>query len=130
MRAKRPIRVVVADDDRDTVVTLAFILGEEGYDVRRAHNGREALDAVEQFEPDAVVLDLGMPEPNGWEVARTIRDKQRGARPLLIAVSGQFVKAVDQLVTKAAGFDHFCPKPCSPQRLLEWLSMLRPEAEQ
>ena len=124
----RPVRVVVADDDRDTVVTLAFLLGAEGYEVRRAYNGEEALAAIDDFEPDAVVLDLGMPEPNGWEVARTIRSRGRGARPLLIAISGQFVKAEDQAITDAAGFDHFCPKPCEPKRVLEWLGKLTPDA--
>jgi CheY-like chemotaxis protein len=128
MAPKRPVRVVVADDDRDTVMTLAFILGEEGYDVRRAYNGQEALAVVEDFEPDAVILDLAMPEQNGWEVARAIRGRSLGARPLLIAVSGQYVKPAEQLVTQAAGFDHFCPKPCTPQRLLEWLAKLTPAA--
>ena len=66
LTSKRPIRVVVADDDPDTVLTLAFILDDEGYEVRRAYSGSEALDAVKGFEPDAVVLDLGMPAPNGW----------------------------------------------------------------
>ena len=127
--AKRSIRVVVADDDRDTVLTLAFLLGDEGYEVRRAYDGREAIEAVQAFEPDAVVLDLGMPEPNGWEVARTIRAMPGGARPLLIAISGQYVKAADQALTQDAGFDHFCAKPCDPNRVLEWLSKLSADPE-
>jgi DNA-binding response OmpR family regulator len=125
MPAKSVVRVVIADDDRDTVVTLAFILGDEGYEVRRAYNGREALEAVEDFEPDAVVLDIGMPDPNGWEVARKIRGMEGGARPLLIAISGKYVKGADRLVTEMAGFDHFCQKPCAPETLLGWLSKLK-----
>lgn len=125
MANKRPVRVVVADDDRDTVMTVAFILGDEGYEVRRAYNGVEALFAVETFEPDAVILDLGMPAPSGWEVARRIRDMTSGVRPLLIAISGQFVKAADRTLADAAGFDHFCPKPCDPKVLLGWLSHLK-----
>ena len=128
MAPKRPIRVVVADDDRDTVMTLAFLLDDEGYEVRRAYNGSEALEAVEEFEPDAVVLDLAMPEPNGWEVARRIRERERGVRPLLIAIYGQYVKSADQEITAAAGFDHFCAKPCDPGRVLDWLANLTPDA--
>src|SRR5881394_4358390 len=116
MPAKPIVRVVVADDDRDTVITLAFILGDEGYEVRQAFNGKEAISAVEDFEPDAVVLDLGMPEPNGWEVARTIRGMDAGARPLLIAISGRFVKGADRALTELAGFDYFCAKPCDPKQ--------------
>lgn len=119
------LRVVVADDDRDVVMTLAFILQDEGYEVRRAYDGREALTMVDEFQPDAVVLDIAMPEPNGWEVARRIRDMRRGARPLLIAISGQYTKAADRAITDAAGFDHFCVKPCDPKRVLEWLAKLR-----
>jgi CheY-like chemotaxis protein len=125
MAVERRVRVVVADDDRDTVMSLAFILGDEGYDVRRAYNGDEALTAVREFEPDAVVLDIAMPEPNGWEVARRIRQMELGARPLLIAISGQFVKPSDRVITDMAGFDHFCPKPCEPAKLLGWLANLK-----
>jgi CheY-like chemotaxis protein len=124
LTSKRPIRVVVADDDPDTVLTLAFILDDEGYEVRRAYSGSEALEAVKGFEPDAVVLDLGMPPPNGWEVARAIREMPDGARPLLIAISGQYVKPTDRVITEKAGFDHFFPKPCDPKRVLELLSKL------
>jgi len=116
----------VADDDPDTVLTLAFILDDEGYEVRRAYSGSEALDAVKGFEPDAVVLDLGMPAPNGWEVARAIREMPDGAHPLLIAISGQYVKPTDRVVTEEAGFDHFFPKPCDPRQVLELLSKLSP----
>jgi CheY-like chemotaxis protein len=122
---KRPVRVVVADDDHDTVMTLAFILGDEGYEVRRAYSGNEAISAVQDFEPDAVVLDLGMPKPNGWEVARTIRDMVSGVRPLLIAISGQFMRDSDRALADAAGFDHFCAKPCDPKMLLGLLAGLK-----
>ena len=125
MAEERRVRVVVADDDRDTVMSLAFILGDEGYDVRRAYNGHEAIAAVQDFEPDAVVLDIAMPEPNGWEVARRIRQMDLGARPLLIAIYGQFVKPADRLITDMAGFVHFCPKPCEPVKLLGWLANLK-----
>lgn len=124
MSEKRPVRVVLADDDRDTVTTLAFVLGEEGYEVRSAYNGRDAISAVEEFQPDAVVLDLGMPGPSGWEVARAIRGKGHGPRPLMIAVSGTYARATDQMRTRVSGFDHFCQKPCSPDRILQLLARL------
>jgi len=123
----RRLRVVVADDNKDMVTTLAFILRDEGYDVRPAYNGKEALAAVQGFEPDAVILDIGMPELNGWQVARAIRELPTGARPLLIAISGEFVKGEDKASTQRAGFDHFFPKPCDTRLLVGLLAKLRPQ---
>lgn len=118
-------RVVVADDHEDTVTSMALVLEEAGYEVRGVHSGLQALEAVAQFDPDAVVLDLQMPVLNGWEVARAIRAMPTGVRPLLIAISGRFVKGEDHVSTERAGFDHFCLKPCEPRVLLELLANLK-----
>ena len=126
--AQKP-RVLVVEDDAEIGGALRRSLRLEGYDVRLAEDGVAALEESALFEPDAVVLDLGMPAPNGWEVARTIRAMPGGARPLLIAISGQYVKAADQALTQDAGFDHFCAKPCDPNRVLEWLSKLSADPE-
>src|SRR5262249_36648636 len=79
-------RILVVDDDRDTVTSLLAILRDEGYDARGANDGYSALREVDEFDPDVVVVDIAMPRMSGWELAREIR-KKRLAQPLLIAIS-------------------------------------------
>ena len=81
----RPLRVLVVDDDRDTVLTLMALLREEGHDTKGVHSGRHAVQAVRDFDADAVIMDIAMPEKSGWDTAREIRDAIGRARPLLIA---------------------------------------------
>src|ERR1700682_4804031 len=94
-RGSRPIKVLVADDDRDTVLSLRLLLETEGYAVRGIYNSLAVFDAVRQFEPDAVLLDIGMPDMSGYDVARQLR-VQRGDELVLIAVTA-WVKASDRL---------------------------------
>ena len=81
-------RVLVADDDKDAVLILTALLRDEGYEVRGVHHGAEVLDAVFNFAPDVVLLDIGMPQMSGYEVARRLRERYGSARPALIAVTG------------------------------------------
>jgi DNA-binding response OmpR family regulator len=122
----RRVRVLVVDDERDTVVTLMALLADEGYQVRGVYKGRDALDATRDFDPDAVVLDLAMPDLSGWEVARVIRRKYGDERPLLIAISGRYKQAADKLLGTLAGFNHHMDKPYDPGRLLALLASLTP----
>src|SRR5437868_5053723 len=79
-------RVLVVDDNQDLVVTLKALLEEEHYDVRGAYNGRDALIELAEFDPDAVIVDIGLPELTGWDFARVVRKVSDSAdRPLLIA---------------------------------------------
>ena len=92
MSAHRSLRIVVADDNFDSLATLKAILQDEGHEVLGVANGRSALEAVRHFDPDAVILDIAMPDLSGWEVAREIRDASgRSDRPLLIAISGHSI---------------------------------------
>ncbi|HEU4440828.1 MAG TPA: response regulator, partial [Burkholderiales bacterium] len=68
-------RVLVADDDKDAVLILTALLRDEGYEVRGVHRGAEVLDAVFNFAPDVVLLDIGMPQMSGYEVARRLRER-------------------------------------------------------
>jgi CheY-like chemotaxis protein len=121
----RSLSIVVADDDEDTVTTLATILRDEGHDVRGVTKGREVLAVVRAFEPDAVILDISMPDVSGYELAKEIRRRFGARAPLLIAISGVYKKEPDKLLSQAVGFNHHLTKPCNPQDIL---SLLKPLA--
>jgi CheY-like chemotaxis protein len=111
-------RILVADDDTDTVASLTALLSEEGYEVRGVHRGGEVLQAIFQFAPDVVLLDIGMPKMSGYEVARALRERYGSARPALIAVTG-FTATSDRWQALAAGFEHHVAKPYEPRVLLQ-----------
>jgi CheY-like chemotaxis protein len=120
----RAVRVLIVDDERDTTLTLTLLLRGEGYDVKGVHSGREALTALRDFEPDVMISDIAMPGMSGWELARQVRKMQPGDRPLLIAISGAYTKAVDRLLSESIGFNHYFTKPCDPNVLLRLLEPL------
>jgi CheY-like chemotaxis protein len=121
----RSLRILVADDERDTVLTLMMLLRDEGHQVRGVHTGQQVVDAVRGFDPDVVVLDIAMPDLSGWEVARTIRTHPEGKRRLLIGISGEYKNSVDKLLSTVVGIDHYLLKPCSPNQLIALLAPLR-----
>jgi CheY-like chemotaxis protein len=117
---KQP-RILVADDDADAVLSLSALLREEGYCVRGVHHGAEVLDAVFNFAPDVVLLDIGMPQMSGYDVARTLRERYGSARPALIAVTGR-AGDFDRRQARAAGFEHHVAKPYEPRALLRLIN--------
>jgi len=122
-RARRRLRVLIADDERDQVATLAAILNDEGHDVREVYRGTEVLRMIADFDPDVALLDIGMPGMTGYDVAREVREHYGAGRPLLIAVTG-WKKSSDRILAQLAGFDHHLPKPFESQQLLELLEPL------
>jgi CheY-like chemotaxis protein len=116
-------RILIADDDKDAVLSLTMLLREEGYAVRGVHRGSEVLQAVFNFAPDVVLLDIGMPQMSGYDVARTLRERYGSARPALIAVTGRSGKT-DRQQALAAGFEHHVAKPYEPHALLALLARL------
>ena len=86
-----------------------------------AHSGAEALAALRDFEPDVMISDIAMPGMSGWELARQVRRMRPGDRPLLIAISGEYTKVVDRLLSESIGFQHYFTKPCDPNVLLRLL---------
>lgn len=121
-KAPRPLRIVVADDDRDTELTLTMLLREEGHEVRGVSSGRHVMGAVIDFDPDVVVLDINMPGAGGWEIARTIRSQRGHERPMLIGISGEYKHGADRVLAQIIGFDHYLLKPCAPSELLSLLA--------
>jgi CheY-like chemotaxis protein len=102
-------RVLIVDDNVDSAVALSWLIGHEGYDVRVAHDGPAALDAAQDFKPEILLLDIGLPGIDGYEVARRLRaDGFASAR--MIAISG-YARESDVELSRAAGFDRHFAKP-------------------
>jgi len=125
--ARRRLRILIADDERDTVATLAAILLDEGHEVREVYRGSEVLRLAQEFDPDVALIDIGMPGMTGYDVAREMREQFGKVRPLLIAVTG-WKQASDKILAKLAGFDHHLPKPFEPQELLTLIDLRAPPA--
>lgn len=81
-QAKRALRIVVADDDRDAVLTLSTLLQQEGHLALEAYRGDDVLHLVDHYRPDAVLLDIGMPGLTGFEIARALRESLREGCPI------------------------------------------------
>ena len=116
-------RILVVDDNRDALAVLSTMVRILGHEVRTAHDGVEAIGAAESFQPDAVLMDLGMPRMNGYEAARHIREQPWGQSMLLVATTG-WGQDEDKRRSKEAGFDHHLVKPIDPTALRALLSRL------
>jgi DNA-binding response OmpR family regulator len=122
---RHPLRIVVADDDRDTAMTLAAVLRDEGHEVQTVLRGDDALELCRLFRPDVVIADINLPGESGYAIARELRLRHTELAPLLIAISGKWTKPSDRLLGKAVGFDHYLLKPCDPNELLPLMEPLR-----
>jgi signal transduction histidine kinase/CheY-like chemotaxis protein len=103
-------RVLVVDDNADAAESLAVLLRMSGHEVEVAYNGPTALEAADSFRPEVVLLDIGLPELDGYEVARRLRENPRTQAALLIAVSG-YGQDTDRDRSREAGFAHHLVKP-------------------
>lgn len=124
---QRPLRVLVADDDRDNVLMLLEVLRDEGHDSKGVYDGDSVIDAIALFKPDAVLLDIGMPQRTGYELARYLR-KRFGDAITLIAITG-WSKPSDKILATLAGFDHHVAKPYDPQHLVQLLANITPRMD-
>ena len=122
-RMPRALRILVVDDSRDAVLSAMMLLEDEGHHVRGLYSGRDVVKVVQEFNPDAILLDIALPGVSGWEVARTLREKL-GRRQLLIGISGEYKHSVDRILSEAIGFDHYLVKPYDPNELLALLAPL------
>ncbi len=114
-RPRRGRRVLVVDDNVDSVTSLMLLLQTMGHEVASAYDGIEALEAAQRFEPDTVVLDIGLPRLNGYEVARRLREHS-DRRYRLIALTG-WGQDEDRERAREAGFDHHLVKPVDVDQL-------------
>jgi CheY-like chemotaxis protein len=114
-------RILVVDDNKDAVHSLAMLLRSSGHDVRTATDGLSALSIAREFRPKFVFLDIGMPDMSGYELLSTLREEESTSKATFIAISG-FGRPQDRKRSRDAGFDHHLLKPVDLETLLSILS--------
>jgi CheY-like chemotaxis protein len=118
------LRILVADDNPDSAKSLGMLLKLAGNDTRTAFDGLEAVGVADEFRPDVILLDIGMPRMNGYDAARHIRGQSWGERAVLIALTG-WGQDGDKLRSREAGFDHHMVKPLETAALMRLLESLK-----
>jgi CheY-like chemotaxis protein len=116
-------RVLVADDNIDAGDSLAMLLRGMGHDVRVARDGLEALHLAEEFRPQFILMDIGMPKLDGYEACRRIRIKHWGESPVIVALTG-WGQDGDRARSREAGFTHHLTKPVDLAMLRRMLDAL------
>jgi signal transduction histidine kinase/CheY-like chemotaxis protein len=120
-----PHRILIADDNADSAESMGMLLRLMGNDVRIANDGLDAVEQAEAFQPDIVLMDIGMPRLDGYEAARRIRKQDWSRDTLLVAVTG-WGPSDDSEEATAAGFDCHFTKPLDPAELRRLVSGVRP----
>ncbi|MDX1964368.1 MAG: response regulator [Pirellulales bacterium] len=118
------LRVLVVDDRRDAVHMMATLLNVSGFDVQTATDGHSALQACVTYQPQIVVLDIGLPDISGWLVAEKLRADPRTAEIVLVAVTG-YGQEADRQRSLAAGFDYHLIKPADFEEVREICSSVQ-----
>jgi CheY-like chemotaxis protein len=123
--ASRPgeFGVLIVDDNRDATDSMAMLLKMEGYDVRVAYDGQQALDAVGNSRPDVILLDIGLPGMDGFQVAQRVRADPDNRAIVIVAVSG-YGQEEHRARSNQAGCDHHLVKPIEPAIVSELLASL------
>jgi CheY-like chemotaxis protein len=114
---------MVVDDNVDTVATLAMLVKESGHDARTAFDGSAVLEAVLDYRPHLVLLDIGLPGLNGLEVAKQLRQQPALQNVVLVAMTG-YGQEGDRLRSREAGFDHHLVKPGDFGKLLQIMASI------
>jgi CheY-like chemotaxis protein len=117
-------RVLIADDNQDAAESLSFLLELQGHHVSVVHDGLEAFEAARRMRPSIVLLDIGMPGLNGYELAQKIRQEAWGQDMALIAATG-WGQDDDRMRAFAAGFDAHVTKPFDPAHLLDLVGSIQ-----
>jgi PAS domain S-box-containing protein len=113
-------RVLVVDDNEDHATSLGLLLGLEGNDVATAHDGQEAVERAEEFRPDCILLDIGIPRLDGYQTCRAIRARPWARNTLIVALTG-WGQDEDRRKSAEAGFDGHLVKPIDPAVLVDLL---------
>jgi len=121
---KSSLRILIVDDNQDGADSLAMVLKMMGNDARTAYDGKEGVELAEEFRPEVVLFDIGMPKLNGYEACRLIRKQPWGRKVIVIAVTG-WGQDDDRQRSHDAGFDHHMVKPVDPQAVMKMLAVLQ-----
>jgi two-component system CheB/CheR fusion protein len=124
----RALRILVVDDNVDAADSIAMLLSMEGHETRAVNTARAALLAVPEFKPEVVLLDIGLPEMDGYEVARRLRAQNGRHRMRLVAVTG-YGQPADRRRAHAAGFDEHMVKPVEPAALQDFLRIVQSDLD-
>jgi CheY-like chemotaxis protein len=127
-RVGRPLRILIVEDDSDTAESLALLLRLQGHIIFAASDGPAAIEAAESTNPDVVLLDIGLPKMDGYEVARRLQQARWPKKPLLIAITG-YGQQAERLRAYDAGIDIHLTKPVAPEELLRFLARIQTTRE-
>ena len=119
----RRFRILVVDDNHDSALSLAMMLSIMGHETRTAHDGESAVEAAGIFLPEVILLDIGLPKLNGYEVAQRIRERPWGASMFLIAVTG-WGQDEDRQRSSEVGLNVHMVKPVEPSELEKLLASI------
>jgi signal transduction histidine kinase len=122
-RARR--RILVVDDNVDSAQCMELLLKIDGHEVYVAHDGRAAIDTAQMFHPQVVLLDIGLPKMDGYEVAKRLREWPEMQKAVLIALTG-YGRAEDHRMSAQAGFDYHLTKPVNPNIVQDIVDSLTP----
>jgi two-component system, OmpR family, response regulator len=117
-------RLLVVDDNKDAAESMSMLLEMWGHDVAYAFDGPTALETAEQWQPEAVFLDIGLPGMDGYEVAERLRELPQAKGAVLIAITG-YGQDDDRLRSLRAGIDHHLVKPVAPDALRNLIDSLQ-----
>jgi len=116
MPPKSRLKILVVDDNPDAALSMAMMLSMMGHDTRTAHDGEAAVTTAEEFRPQVVLLDIGLPKLNGYEVAQRIRGQEWGAAMFLVAITG-WGQDEDRRRSEDVGMNLHMVKPVEPDAL-------------
>jgi len=118
--------VLVVDDNRDTADGLARLISSFGYEARAVYGGEEAIEETVAFLPDMALIDIGMPDLDGYETVKRIRQQRGNVHIIIVAVTG-WSRDEDKRRAYEAGFDLHVAKPMDSDKLKELLALLDPD---
>lgn len=117
-------RLLVVDDNKDAAESMSMLLEMWGHEVAFAYDGPSAIETAEQWQPEAVFLDIGLPGMDGYEVAERLRELPQARDAVLIAITG-YGQEDDRLRSQRAGIDHHLVKPVAPDALRSLIDSLQ-----
>jgi CheY-like chemotaxis protein len=116
-------RLLVVDDNKDAAESMSMLLEMWGHEVAYAYDGPSALETAQQWRPEAIILDIGLPGMDGYQVAERLRTLPQGKEAILIAITG-YGQDDDRRRSRRAGIDHHLVKPVAPDALRSLIDSL------